>query len=136
MHQKRTIIVSETNNFGFEASANTLDFNYLTTRHMVCHFRLRTWLEHSNPTTMLKNYFKIAWRSLLKDKQFTFINTLGLSAGLTCAMLIFLWVNDEMSYDKFLANTDRIYQLMENESEESSGLLSETVKQQIPVVEY
>ena len=85
---------------------------------------------------MFKTNLKIAWRNLVKDKQFTFINVLGLSAGLACALLIFLWVNDELSYDKFFANDDRLYQLMENNSEESSGLLSETVKQQIPGVEY
>lgn len=92
---------------------------------------------------MIKNYFKIAWRNLVKDKQFTFLNTLGLSAGLACALLIFLWVNDEMRYDKFFANDNRLYQLMEyhapqplRTSEESSGLLSEAVKQQIHGVEY
>jgi putative ABC transport system permease protein len=85
---------------------------------------------------MFKTNLKIAWRNLVKDKQFTFINVLGLSAGLACALLIFLWVNDELSYDKFFENDDRLYQLMENDSEESSGLLSEAVKQQIPGVEY
>ncbi len=85
---------------------------------------------------MFKTNLKIAWRNLVKDKQFTFINVLGLSAGLGCALLIFLWVNDELSYDKFFANDDRLYQLMENNSEGSSGLLSEAVKQQIPGVEY
>ena len=90
---------------------------------------------------MFKTNFKIAWRNLVKDKQFTFINVLGLSAGLACALLIFLWVNDELSYDKFFANDDRLYQLMEgiqwrSNFSKSSGLLSETVKQQIPGVEY
>jgi hypothetical protein len=85
---------------------------------------------------MFKTNLKIAWRNLVKDKQFTFINVLGLSAGLACAILIFLWVYDELSYDKFFENDDRLYQLLENDSEESSGLLSETVKQQIPGVAY
>ncbi len=93
---------------------------------------------------MFKNYFKIAWRNLVKDKQFTSINILGLSTGLACTLLIFLWVNDESSYDKFFANDNRLYQLMEHRihdgevfsSEASSGLLSEVVKQQIPGVEY
>ena len=85
---------------------------------------------------MFKTNLKIAWRNLVKDKQFTFLNVLGLSAGLACALLIFLWVNDELSYDKIFANDDRLYQLMENDSEESSGLLSDAVKQQIPGVEY
>jgi predicted permease len=93
---------------------------------------------------MIKNYFKTAWRNLVKDKQFTLLNILGLSAGLACALLIFLWVNDELSYDKFFANDDRLYKLMEQRnnngevsySEESSGRLSDAVKQAIPSVEY
>lgn len=85
---------------------------------------------------MFKTNLKIAWRNLLKDKQFTLLNTLGLSAGLACTMLIFLWVYDESRYDKFFANDDRLYRLMENNSVESSGLLSDAVKQQVPGVEY
>src|SRR5262245_1511568 len=93
---------------------------------------------------MLKNYFKIAWRSLLKDKQFTLLNVLGLSAGLACSLLIFLWANDEMSFDKFFANDERLYRLMEGHgkngdisySEESSGRLSEAVKLGYPEAEF
>ena len=85
---------------------------------------------------MFKTNLKIAWRNLIKDKQFALINVLGLSAGLACALLILFWVNDELSYDKFFANDDRLYQLTENGSQESSGLLSETAKQQISGVEY
>jgi predicted permease len=93
---------------------------------------------------MFKTNLKIAWRNLLKDKQFTILNVLGLSAGLACALLIFLWVSDELSYDKFFANDDRLYKLMERRnnngdifySEESSGRLSDAVKQTVPGVEY
>jgi predicted permease len=94
---------------------------------------------------MIRNYFKIAWRYLVKDKQFTLLNVLGLSAGLACALLIFLWVSDEFSYDKFFANDDRLYKLMEQRSnsdgaisysEESSGKLSDAVKATVPGVEY
>jgi putative ABC transport system permease protein len=93
---------------------------------------------------MLKNYFKIAWRSLLKDKQFTILNVFGLSAGLACSLLIFLWVIDEISFDKFFKNDERLYKLMERhyvngsyaDVEESSAKLSEAVKQNIPEVEY
>ena len=93
---------------------------------------------------MFKNYFKIAWRNLIKDKQFTLLNILGLAAGLACTLLIFLWVNDELSFDKFFANNDQVYQLMEHQddhgnigiSDGSSGLLSDAVKQQAPEVEY
>ena len=49
---------------------------------------------------MIVNYFKIAWRHMVKDRQFTILNVLGLSAGLACALLIYFWVKDESSYDK------------------------------------
>ncbi len=58
---------------------------------------------------MLKNYFKIAVRNLKKHKAFSFINILGLSVGLTCCILIGLYINEEMSYDKFHKNSDNIY---------------------------
>jgi putative ABC transport system permease protein len=93
---------------------------------------------------MLKNYFKIAWRNIIRDRQFTLLNLIGLATGLACALLIYLWVNDELSYDAFHENRSRIYQLMETRnypghngiSDESSGLLSETVAAQMPEVEY
>ena len=93
---------------------------------------------------MFKTNLKIAWRNLLKDKQFTLLNILGLSAGLACALLIFSWVNDELSFDKFFANNDRVYEVMEHRtgdgqtaiSDESSGLVSETLINQIPEIQY
>jgi putative ABC transport system permease protein len=60
---------------------------------------------------MIKNYFKIAWRSLMKNKTFSFINIFGLSIGLTCCLLIALYLNYELSYDKQHPDGDRIYQL-------------------------
>src|SRR5690242_3827761 len=60
---------------------------------------------------MLKNYFKIAWRNLMKSKLFSFINILGLSVGLTCCMLITLYILNETSYDEYQKNADNIYQL-------------------------
>ncbi len=93
---------------------------------------------------MFKNHIKIAWRNLLKDKQFTFLNVLGLSAGLASSLLIFLWVVDELSFDRFFANDERLYRLMERTNyngetsfnAESSGKLSTAVKQSFPEVEY
>jgi putative ABC transport system permease protein len=60
---------------------------------------------------MLKNYIKIAWRNLMKNKTFSLINILGLSIGLTCCLLIALYLNYELSYDKQHPDGDRIYQL-------------------------
>lgn len=88
---------------------------------------------------MIKNYLKIALRNLRKDKQFTFLNMLGLSAGLACTLLIYLWVHDELSYDKFFEHDNQVYQIMENRksgsqqlTDESSGLVSEVLKVQVP----
>ena len=53
---------------------------------------------------MIKNYFKIAWRNLLRNKASSFINIGGLSIGMAVALLISLWINDELSYDKNFAN--------------------------------
>src|ERR1700748_1649140 len=60
---------------------------------------------------MIKNYFKIAWRNLWKNKIFSAINTLGLSAGLACCILIFLFIQHELSYDKFNKQAKNIYRL-------------------------
>ena len=60
---------------------------------------------------MFKNYFKIAWRNLMKSKLFSFINILGLSVGLTCCMLITLYILNETSYDAYQKNANNIYQL-------------------------
>ncbi|MEP7108294.1 MAG: ABC transporter permease [Ferruginibacter sp.] len=61
---------------------------------------------------MFKNYFKIAWRNLFRNKAFSLTNLLGLTIGITCTMLIFLWVQDELAYDKFHANYNNIYQVI------------------------
>jgi putative ABC transport system permease protein len=60
---------------------------------------------------MLKNYFKTAFRNLSKNKFYTSINIIGLAVGLATCLLIFLYVIDELSYDKYNANTDRIYRV-------------------------
>ena len=60
---------------------------------------------------MFKNYFKTALRNLWRSKVFSLINILGLSVGLACCMLIFLYSKDEISYDRFLNNSDNIYRL-------------------------
>ncbi len=60
---------------------------------------------------MFKNYVKIAWRNIMKSKIFSFINIIGLSVGLTCCMLITLYVINETGYDAYQKNADNIYQL-------------------------
>src|SRR5476651_493767 len=60
---------------------------------------------------MLKNYLKIAFRNLVRNKTNSIINIAGLSIGLTCVILIALFVQDERGYDRFFSNADRIYQV-------------------------
>ncbi|HTI90755.1 MAG TPA: ABC transporter permease [Puia sp.] len=59
---------------------------------------------------MIKNFFKVAYRNLLRNKGFSAINITGLAIGMAAAMLIFLWIQDEVSYDQFHKNKDRIYE--------------------------
>jgi hypothetical protein len=59
---------------------------------------------------MIRNYLKIAFRNLKRNKGFSFINILGLSIGMAGAILIMLWIQHEVSYDQFHEKKDRIYQ--------------------------
>jgi putative ABC transport system permease protein len=60
---------------------------------------------------MIKNFFKVAYRNLLRNKGFSIINITGLAIGMAAAILILLWIQDERSYDKFHENKDRIYEV-------------------------
>lgn len=63
---------------------------------------------------MLKNYFIIAWRHLKSKKFYSLINILGLAVGIFCCILIFLYVQDELSYDQFNKKSDQIYRIASN----------------------
>ncbi|MFT3750513.1 MAG: ABC transporter permease [Agriterribacter sp.] len=65
---------------------------------------------------MLKNYFKIAWRNLLKNKKSSLINISGLAIGMSVAMLIGLWIWDELTFDKYHTNYDRVAQVMQHQT--------------------
>ncbi len=60
---------------------------------------------------MIKSYFKTAWRSLWKNKFYTIINISGLSVGLATGIMLLLWVQNELSYDKFNKDYKQIFQL-------------------------
>src|SRR5687768_9253916 len=60
---------------------------------------------------MIRNYFLIALRNFRNNKLFSFINIFGLAVGLTCCLLITLYIRHELSYDKYHVNIDRLYQL-------------------------
>ncbi len=61
---------------------------------------------------MLKNYIKVAFRNMRRHKGFSFINIVGLAVGMACAMLILLWVQDELSYDRFYEDVEDIYRVV------------------------
>jgi ABC-type antimicrobial peptide transport system permease subunit len=92
---------------------------------------------------MLKNYLKIAWRNLWKNKTFSLINILGLALGMACSLLIMLWVQDEMKMDRFHANDARLFSVMENQFYSGAintyaatpGLLAEAIVKDIPEIE-
>ncbi len=67
---------------------------------------------------MLKNYLKIAFRNLARNKSYSFINIFGLAIGLTCTILIGLYIVHELSFDKFHKNGDRLYRVVESYNSE------------------
>ena len=60
---------------------------------------------------MFSNYFKIAVRNILRHKAYSIINIAGLSVGMACTILILLWLQHELSYDRYHTNADRIYRV-------------------------
>src|SRR4028118_966955 len=71
---------------------------------------------------MIGTYLKQACRSLVKNKRYSLLNIVGLSASLTCFAFIAVWVNDELSYDKFNKNFNRIFRLTSLQKTESGTL--------------
>jgi hypothetical protein len=65
---------------------------------------------------MIKNFLKIALRHLGKNKGYALINMIGLSLGMACAILILLWVNDEVQYNRFHQHYSNLYQMLETQS--------------------
>src|SRR5450432_1314828 len=63
---------------------------------------------------MLKNYFKTAWRNFTKNRTYSFLNIFGLAIGIACAGLIFLWVEDEVTFDNVNIKKDRLYRANTN----------------------
>ena len=92
---------------------------------------------------MLKNYIKIAFRSLIKNKVYSFINIAGLSIGLACVLVIVSYVNLELSFDKFHENHEDIYRITEyrtrNNQETQAAMtfspLADLLESQVPTVE-
>src|ERR1700754_5064052 len=93
---------------------------------------------------MLKNYLLVAFRNLCRNKTFSAINIIGLSLGLTCSLLILLWVKDERGIDTFHANRADLYNIIQRTYADNRmgigyytpGQLGEELKRQIPEIQY
>jgi len=91
---------------------------------------------------MFQNYLKIAWRNLFRNKGFSLTNLLGLTIGITCTILIFLWVRDELTYNKFQSNYGSIYKIKANRdfnnqvfTDDNMVLpLAKTLKEKLPQI--
>ncbi len=91
---------------------------------------------------MIKNYLKVAWRNLMRNKIFSFINIIGLSVGLTCCMLISLYLYNEMNYDRHHAGIKQLYQLgtifvkdgKEDRTVNTPAPMAQTMKQEFPEI--
>jgi len=92
---------------------------------------------------MFKNYLKIAWRNLWKSKAYSALNIFGLAIGITCASLILLWVEDELSFDSTFPKQDLVYYVPTNQQFEGEwrtvfqstpGPLAKAMKDEIPEI--
>src|SRR5450432_615248 len=93
---------------------------------------------------MLRNYFKTAWRNLIRSKVYSSLNIFGLATGMAVALLIGLWVNDQTSYDHFLPNYQQAYQVKynyNNNGEIKTQIevcipLADALKNEVPEIAY
>ena len=98
--------------------------------------------EKLNRNVMFRNYLKIAWRNITRNKAFSFINIGGLGLGIACSLLIFLWVQDERNVDAFHVNSANLYSVYErvfSEGKVDAGratpaLLATELKRNIPEI--
>lgn len=95
------------------------DLKFVTDVIMLCRpgiIRPMSIKTNANQYAMFKSYFKIGWRNMLRNKGYSAINISGLAIGMTVALLIGLWVFDELTYDKYFKNYDRIVQVMQHQT--------------------
>ncbi|SRX53054.1 Macrolide export ATP-binding/permease protein MacB [Aequorivita lipolytica] len=92
---------------------------------------------------MIRNYFKIAWRNLWKNKGYSFINIFGLAIGITCASLILLWVEDEVNFDQAIPDKELVFAVPTNQKydgewrtffQATPGPLAAVLKAEIPEI--
>ncbi|MBA4850878.1 ABC transporter permease [Emticicia sp. BO119] len=93
---------------------------------------------------MIRNYLKIAWRNLWKSKSFSLINILGLSMGMACSLMIYLWIEDEYKKNKFHDNSKDLYAIYERQYHDGKidthfstpALMADEMKRVLPEVKY
>src|SRR2546423_4723280 len=91
---------------------------------------------------MFRNYFKTTFRNLWKNKTYSFLNIFGLAVGIACAAFIFLWVEDEVTFNYNFAKRNNLYHVMQNEKSDAGintngstpGPLAAALKTDIPGV--
>lgn len=97
----------------------------------------------TNSTAMFLHNFLITYRNFLRNKSSFFINLTGLSTALASSVLIYMWVSDELDYDKFHVSNDRLYQVMANHNKpegistftDTPGLLAEALRDEVTGIE-
>ncbi|MBR07023.1 MAG: hypothetical protein CMP48_04985 [Rickettsiales bacterium] len=103
-----------------------------------------TRTKYTNHTMLIRNYVKVAFRVLKKEKSFTSINVTGLTMGILCGLFIYLWVQDELSYNKFLSDGQRVCYVLNRETlsngesntySSTSYFLKDILKNEYPLVE-
>jgi len=113
-------------------------FNYMRP------FAFRTKSINSNTIDMLQHNLLVSFRNFKRYKSSFFINLIGLSSGLACALLIYLWVNDELNIDNFHKNDTQLFQVMEGQHHNGDiritgstpWLLAESLLEEMPEVEF
>ena len=77
-------------------------------------------MQEQRKNKMFKNYLKIALRNIRKNKGYTFINVCGLAIGIACCLVVFLYVSDELDFDEYHIDKDRIYRIATREESPTS----------------
>ncbi|WP_314509024.1 ABC transporter permease [Xanthocytophaga agilis] len=142
-NKARVLAKDLSNNFNQFLSIHHLWMRLTIKQFRKYHLAISKYSIHFTFTTMLRNYLKIAFRSLVRNKAYSAINILGLAFGLACSLMIALWVKDELDMDAFHANESQLYQVFERQyyvdkteaSYLTQGLLAEELKKVIPEIQ-
>lgn len=123
------------------------EYAWAAVRHLTPYFTKKSPEQYPTVSNlspaMLNHYLTYAWRHFAKNRQFTFLNAIGLTTGLICTLLIYLWITDELGFDKFHEKDTRLYKVMVHEkggdklvtSEGTGGILRKFLPRDMPEVE-